>query len=260
MGSVVNTYYIKPRALLLSREDLGLDSITQTLRIPLTAHIRRDNLRLAPRQDDLDGAEHGVGGVLVAEVLQHHLAGPDHADGVGDALAGDVGGAAVDGLEQAGEAAVRVDVARGRDADGTGAGGAQVRQDVAEQVAADDHVEHIRALHEVRRQDVDVVLVDGDARVGARHLAHARVPVRHRDADAVALGRAREPLPRPALRQLEGVPQHPVHARPRHDRLLDHRLPLRPLEDLAPDAAVLALRVLAHDPEVNVSGLPAGHF
>ena len=47
-------------------------------------------------------------------------------------------------------------------------GGAEVGQDVAEQVRADDDVEQSGTLHEVRGQDVDVVLVDADVRIVAR--------------------------------------------------------------------------------------------
>ena len=37
--------------------------------------------------------------------------------------------------------------------------GPEVGEDVAEQVRADDDVEPVRMQHEMRRQDVDVVLV-----------------------------------------------------------------------------------------------------
>lgn len=190
-------------------------------------------------------------------MLEHHLAGPDHADGVRDALARDVGRTAVHGLKQAGELARRVDVAGRRDADGTRARGAQVGQDVAEQIAADDDVEDLRPLHKVRRQDVDVVLVDAHVRVALLHVLDPRVPVRHRDADAVTLGRAGQMLLGPRLREVERVLEHAVDARARHDRLLHDGLAVRALEDLAADAAVLALGVLAHDPEVDVARLPA---
>src|SRR5438067_268574 len=80
---------------------------------------------------------------------------PDLPDGVGDALAGDVRGGAVDGFEEAGELAFGVDVAAGGDADGTGTRRAQIREDVAEEVAGDDDVEPVGVHNEVRRQDID---------------------------------------------------------------------------------------------------------
>ena len=49
--------------------------------------------------DLLDGAHQQVGGGFLAEVFEHHRAGPEGGDRVGDALAGDVEGAAVDRLE-----------------------------------------------------------------------------------------------------------------------------------------------------------------
>lgn len=85
-------------------------------------------------------------------------------------------------------------------------------------------------------------------------------PVRHGNTNTVRLCCARQLLAWSLLRQVERVPQHPVHPRPRHHRLLHHRLPVCSLEDLASDAAVLAFRVLPHDPEVNISRFPTGHF
>jgi hypothetical protein len=55
--------------------------------------------------------------------------------------------------------ALRVDVGRGRDADGAGAGGAEVGQDVAEEVGATTTSNQSGMQHEVRGQDVDVELV-----------------------------------------------------------------------------------------------------
>ncbi len=66
-----------------------------------------------------------------------------------------------------GNVALGVDVGRGRDADRAGHRRAQVGEDVAEQIRADHHVEPVGVLHEVRGQDVDVVLV-GLARPGSR--------------------------------------------------------------------------------------------
>ena len=49
--------------------------------------------------------------------------------------------------------------------------GPEVGEDVAEEVRAHDHVEPVRVLHEVRGEDVDVVLVGLD--VGILRLAMA---------------------------------------------------------------------------------------
>ncbi len=122
------------------------------------------------------------------EVLQHHRGGPDLADRVGDALAVDVGGRAVHRFEQRRELTWRVQVGRRRYSDGAGARGAEVGQDVAEQVGRDHDVEPLRVQHEVGGQDVDVVLAGVHVGVGSRHLGEALVPVRHRDEDAVGLG------------------------------------------------------------------------
>src|SRR5882762_11730798 len=66
----------------------------------------------------LDRAHDGLARVLVSEVLEHHRARPDLSDGIRDVLARDVRRRAVHRLEHRREFAFRIDVARGRDADG----------------------------------------------------------------------------------------------------------------------------------------------
>jgi hypothetical protein len=62
-------------------------------------------------------------------------------------------------LEQRREIAFRIEVGRGRDADGAGAGRAEVREDVAEQVGGHHDVEPVRIAHKVSGEDIDVKLV-----------------------------------------------------------------------------------------------------
>ena len=97
--------------------------------------------------------------IAVAEVVEHQRAGPDRADRVGDALAGDVGRRAVDRLEH------RRVLARSGLMLAPGAmprlpeiADADVGEDVAEQVRGDDHVERLRVGDHARRQRIDVVL------------------------------------------------------------------------------------------------------
>jgi hypothetical protein len=78
--------------------------------------------------------------VRMSQVLEHQRARPDLADRIRDALAGDVGRRAVHRLEQRRELALGIDVADGA-MPIVPAGRAEVRQDVAEEVRADDDVE-----------------------------------------------------------------------------------------------------------------------
>ena len=114
----------------------------------------------------------------LAEMLEHHRARPDLADRVGDAAAGDVGRRAVHRLEHRGVFALGVDVAGGRDADRADAGRPEIGQDVAEQVGADDDVEPVGMAHEMRGQDVDVVLVGLDVGIVARRSRRSARPNR----------------------------------------------------------------------------------
>lgn len=70
----------------------------------------------------------------MAKELEKHLTGPDHSNGVGDALAGDIGSRAMDGLEEGREETSGVDVAGGSDADGASAGWSEVGENIAEEV------------------------------------------------------------------------------------------------------------------------------
>src|ERR1700724_704305 len=92
------------------------------------------------------------------------------------------------GFEERREAAFGIDVARGSDADGSGAGGTEVREDVAEEVGGYDDVEVVGLEDEVRGEDVDMEFVPGDVGEGFGHLEHALIPVGHGDGDSVGLG------------------------------------------------------------------------
>jgi hypothetical protein len=110
----------------------------QTLAGSRTAQIGRDDPCAASFQRSLDRAHHRVSRFLVTEMLEQHLARPNHAYRVGDALAGNVGCAAVHWLEEGWPASFGVDVARGGDADGPSARRAKIREDVSEEVAAEN--------------------------------------------------------------------------------------------------------------------------
>ena len=98
----------------------------------------------------------------MAEVFEHHRARPDLADWIGDAFAVDVGRRPVHGFEQRRKFTFRIDVGRRRNAYRSRAGGPEVGEDVAEQVGADNDVEPVGMHHEMRSQNVDVILVGLD--------------------------------------------------------------------------------------------------
>ena len=85
-----------------------------------------------------DGGLDAAGLGVQAEVIEHQCGAGDRADRVGDAFTGDVGRGSVDGLEHAGEAAFRVQVGAGRDAEAACQRGAQVGEDVGVEVGGDD--------------------------------------------------------------------------------------------------------------------------
>ena len=76
--------------------------------------------------------------VVSRHVIEHHHAGHDAGQRVGDAFAGDVGGGAVDGFEDGG---VVADVGAGDDAQAADEAGAQVADQVAVEIFHQQHVE-----------------------------------------------------------------------------------------------------------------------
>ncbi|KCB33435.1 hypothetical protein L541_1548 [Bordetella hinzii CA90 BAL1384] len=185
--------------------------------------------------------------------------GPDLPDGVGDALAVDVRRRAMDGLEQRRELALGIEIGRGRDADGAGAGRPEIGKDVAEQIRGHHHIEPVRMLHKVRAQDVDVVLVPAHVRILRGDIGHALIPPGHGDRNAIGLGRRGQVLAALA-RQLEGELEHPVGAHPREDAFLYHHLALGAREQAAAAVGILAFGVFADDVEIDLAGLAVGQW
>jgi hypothetical protein len=111
----------------------------------------------------------GSGGVLV-EMVEHHHGALDEGRGVGDALACDVRGRAVDRLE---DGVLGADVGPGDDAEAADQAGAEVGQDVAVEVLGDDDVEPVRVAHHVHGGGVDDDLLELDGGVAGGHAAGA---------------------------------------------------------------------------------------
>ncbi len=130
--------------------------------------------------------------------------------------------------------------------------GAEVGDDVAEQVVGHDHVELRRRLHHQERERVDVEVPCLDAGVLRRDLAEdalpQRVPLRHR----VALVGHAHAAAACGLRELERVADDPVDALVGVELLLDRDLVVGARLEAAADADVQPLGVLAEDDEVDV--------
>nr|GFD06915.1 hypothetical protein [Tanacetum cinerariifolium] len=143
-------------------------------------------------------------------------------------------------FEQRGETPFRVEIGRGRDADGAGARRAEVGQDVAEQIRRHDHVKAVRLQDEACAEDVDVLLVPRHLGVVRRHECRALVPVRHADGDAVGLGRRRQAFTRACLGEFESEFEDAVDATAREHRFLKHELVVGALEHLAAHGRIFA--------------------
>ncbi len=207
--------------------------------------------------DLLDGLHDTLRGLELAQVLQQHHDRPEGADRVGQALAHDVEGRAVDRLEHRRIAVLGIDVAGRRDAQAAGQRRGQIAQDVGVQVGRDEGVERRRAVDHAGRGGVHEFLVPGDVRKLPGDLQRDLVPHHHRMALRVALGDHGQQLAGARLRQLEREAHDALDADAGHHRHVGRGLDRVALVDAAADAGVLAFGVLAHDDPVQVLGLAA---
>src|SRR5690242_1393057 len=186
---------------------------------------------------------------------QHHRAGPDLPDGIGDSFARDVGRRAVHRLKHGRELLFGIEIRGRSDSDGTGNRGSQVRKNIAEKIRADHHVKPVGMADEVCRQNVDVILIGANVGIAGAHRAKTFVPKRHGVDDAVGLG-GRSQMFISLARQGKSVAQNAVDAAPRENGLLHGGLFVGAFVDAAANVGILAFVVLANDGEVDLSRLP----
>ena len=107
-------------------------------------------------------------------IAQHHRGGEDGGERIGLALPGDIGRGAVDRLVQ--PLARAIERGGGQHADRPGAHARLIRQDIAEQIAGDDHVELAGVAHQLHRGIVDIHVAQRDFGIFGRNLGHHIAP------------------------------------------------------------------------------------
>ena len=164
----------------------------------------------------MDGAIDQGGLRLTAErIPQQHRKAADDGERVRDSPPGDIGRGAVDRLIQRRPTTRRVRRAqRGRrqHAQTARQHRGEIRQQVAEQVARDDHVESPRRTHELHRAVVRVHVVERHVRVVARAERRHDLPPQQPALHHVRLLDAGHP-PRAPARELERHPAPPARSR-----------------------------------------------
>ena len=187
----------------------------------------------------------------MAEEVQDLGRGPDGRQRIGDSLAGDVRRGAVDGLEHGGELPLRVQVGPGGQAHAAGDGGAQVGEDIAEEVGGDNDLKPLRVFDHEHAGRVHQQGVCLHIRVFPADLGKNLVPEDHGVVERVALADARQRfvfLPG----QLVGVADDPLAAMAgEHAVLDDHFVRLALIQPRAA-AGVFALAVLADEGHIDI--------
>ena len=128
-----------------------------------------------------DGGFDGDGGIFLSErMAQEHGGAEDLRDGIGDALAGNVGrGAAAGFIQSKGQAGGRVDGAEagaGKHAEGACDHGHFIAQDVAKKVFGEDDIEAFGLADELHGGVIDVKMVEDDIGVVSGDLGDCFAP------------------------------------------------------------------------------------
>ena len=159
-------------------------------------------------------------------------------------------------LKQRGVFAIGVEVGTGCNTNRACASWAQVAQNVTEQIAGHHHIKKVGTLHKMRCQNINVKLVNMDARIVLGHFHNSLIPVRHGDGNTIGFGGTGEMLLGAGLGQFKGEFQDAINTNARHDGLLHHNFTLCARVHAPANAGVLTLGVFAHDVHVNFTGLP----
>ena len=195
-----------------------------------------------------------VGGLAEAEgIAQAHGKRADHGDRVRVALAGDVGGRAVDRLVEGLAAALGVDGAQrggGQHAERAGEHRRHVREHVAEQVVGDEDVVLLRAADQLHGAVVGEHVLQADVAVLGVDLGHDLLPEDAGLHDVVLLGRG-DPA-RALAGEVEGHVGDPLDLGRGVDLGVDGALrAVRQGGDLLRLAEIDAAGELAHDHDVE---------
>ena len=161
----------------------------------------------------------------------------------------------MDGFEHGRVSALRVYVAAGRQAHAAGDYRADVGENVAEQVAADDHVERLRAADEVHAGGVYEQRIGFHVGVFGGDSVKRPVPHQHPVAERVGFGYGSDMLG--AISRaggVEGVANDALASSPREYAGLDADFLRESGIEKAAHVGVLALRVFADHQHVYVAG------
>ena len=82
-----------------------------------------------------------------------------------------------------------IEIGRRRQADGANHGGAEVRQNVPEQIRRDDYVKPVGMANKVSGQNVNVVLIGSNVGETFRDTRKPFIPERHSVNNSIRLGR-----------------------------------------------------------------------
>src|ERR1700730_8096023 len=167
----------------LRSTDLTCDRLAQVPGASGSSDVRSANLCLG--QNRGNGVFDGIGSIRDTKMAQHHGAGPDLPNGIGNAFSGDIRRRAVDRLKHGRIFVLRIEICRGSDADGANNGGTEIGEYVSKKIGAHDDIEPVGMANEVRGENVDVILVRANVRVLRSDSMKAFVPKGHGVDDAV---------------------------------------------------------------------------
>ena len=148
-----------------------------------------------------------------------------------------------------------VDISRGRKANTTGDGSRLIGQDVTKEIVSNDDIEAAWISHHVDRCGVNVTVVDADLRVFAAHFLDNPAPQPTGEDQHIVLVDQCEVVSRTGCCLFKCVAHQALNAKGRVDGDLLCDLVNRTLAQGSAVSGIKAFSALAHDDEINVSGV-----
>ena len=159
----------------------------------------------------------------------------------------------MDRLEHARGFAIGIEIARRRDAHAAGNRCAEIRDDVAEHIARDDHIIIFRLEHHVHAAGIDMVIFARDIRIFLADFFKRARPQFMCECEHVGLGDHRQFFSHVAFAgEFKGITQAALNTKSRGHHFLHRHFLGCSLTQKTADAAIQIFRVFADDDEINI--------
>ena len=185
-------------------------------------------------------------------MFQHHGSGPESAKRIGNAFAGDIKSRAMDGFKHGRALARRINIACGANAQRTGQGRGQIRQDIGVQIGGDHGVNAAGLHHHARGHGIHQHLLNGEGRILRSDFGAHLIPHHHAVALRVGFRHHGQMLARACHGNFTGMAADARHAFAGEDGNIHGNFNRQAAMRATANAGIFAFAVLAHDYPINL--------